>query len=374
MVAGAVETGPTFADAATEWLRYVVHDRKRRPSTLADYRGVVNHALVPEFGDFALETITPERIDTYRARLVDEGRLSPRTINKRLVIMHGILRRAMRVYGLRTNPSALVDRQPLRRSGEFAVLHPAEIDALGRAAKNDQDAALFRVPPSLDSGSARSARSIGPVSTSSSDSSTSAATSRTAARGRRSRGACVSFLSSTRRRTPSNALSRRERFTGDDDLVFVDEVGRHVDDRRLRRRFHDALERAGLPRLRLHDLRHTFRTLAVRAFPLSDVKACMGHADIATTMVHVHHVPQPDAAERLSRLSPRPNPCHAFAPFRDTLGTRTSIQAGRTTRKPARLRGFRHGPAWIRTHLLIALFLRAWVHRWGHAVRTNGHV
>ena len=28
------------------------------------------------------------------------------------------------------------------------------------------------------------------------------------------------------------------------------------------------------------------------AFPLSDVKAYMGHADIATTMLYVHHVPQ----------------------------------------------------------------------------------
>ena len=27
----------------------------------------------------------------------------------------------------------------------------------------------------------------------------------------------------------------------------------------------------------------------------------MGHADIATTMIYIHHVPQVDAAERLSR-------------------------------------------------------------------------
>ena len=28
----------------------------------------------------------------------------------------------------------------------------------------------------------------------------------------------------------------------------------------------------------------------------------MGHADIQTTIVYVHHVPQADAAEKLSRL------------------------------------------------------------------------
>jgi integrase len=51
-----------------------------------------------------------------------------------------------------------------------------------------------------------------------------------------------------------------------------------------------------------HDLRHTFGTLAVHAFPLRDVKAMMGHADISTTMIYAHHVPQTDAAARLSAL------------------------------------------------------------------------
>ena len=54
--------------------------------------------------------------------------------------------------------------------------------------------------------------------------------------------------------------------------------------------------------IRFHDLRHTFGTLAVQVFPLSDVKAYMGHADIATTMIYVRHVPQVDAADRLSQI------------------------------------------------------------------------
>jgi len=49
-------------------------------------------------------------------------------------------------------------------------------------------------------------------------------------------------------------------------------------------------------------LRHTSGTLAVQAFPLTDVKAYMGHADVQTTMIYVHHVPRHDAADRLSRL------------------------------------------------------------------------
>ena len=40
----------------------------------------------------------------------------------------------------------------------------------------------------------------------------------------------------------------------------------------------------------------------MQAFALSDVRAFMGHADISTTMIYVHHVPRHDAADRLGAL------------------------------------------------------------------------
>jgi hypothetical protein len=46
--------------------------------------------------------------------------------------------------------------------------------------------------------------------------------------------------------TALDALSCCERFADEDGLVFVDEVGGHVDDWQLRGRFHAALDRAGL--------------------------------------------------------------------------------------------------------------------------------
>lgn len=97
-------------------------------------------------------------------------------------------------------------------------------------------------------------------------------------------------------------LSRRDHFTGPDDRVFCNDTGDVVGQDLLRRRFTAAVKAAGLERLRFHDLRHTFGTLAVQAFALSDVKAYMGHANIETTMLYVHHVPQHDAADKLSRL------------------------------------------------------------------------
>jgi integrase len=51
----------------------------------------------------------------------------------------------------------------------------------------------------------------------------------------------------------------------------VHAFGKPFDDSAMRRRFYKAMEAAGLSHIRFHDLRHTFGTPAVQAFPLTDV-------------------------------------------------------------------------------------------------------
>ena len=89
---------------------------------MRDYRHVVENALLRAFGEIYLDELTSEMIDAYRVHLVAEDRLSARTINKYLVLMNGILRRAQRHWGLTVNPALGVERQPVRRSGDFRVL------------------------------------------------------------------------------------------------------------------------------------------------------------------------------------------------------------------------------------------------------------
>ncbi|QEC49564.1 phage integrase family protein [Baekduia soli] len=105
------------------------------------------------------------------------------------------------------------------------------------------------------------------------------------------------------------AVSRRDRFIGPEDLVFPSPMGVMLDGPKVRGAFYRALAKAGLGHLRdkeepmtFHDLRHTFGTLAVRAFSVTDVMVMMGHADIKTTMRYVHYVPQHDAAIKLSAV------------------------------------------------------------------------
>jgi len=96
-------------------------------------------------------------------------------------------------------------------------------------------------------------------------------------------------------------LSTRERFTDPDDLVFPDWTGAHEYHSHVRERFHAALRLAGLQRIRFHDLRHTFGTLAVQKLPMRAVQEYMGHAAISTTMIYSHYAPAGDEAAKLGQ-------------------------------------------------------------------------
>jgi integrase len=78
--------------------------------------------------------------------------------------------------------------------------------------------------------------------------------------------------------------------------------------------------------IKFHGLRHSFGTIAVQAFPLSDVQAWMGHADIQTTMRYVHYVPKHDAAQRLGRLLDAENLAPRLAP--NARADRSSAKVG----------------------------------------------
>ncbi len=319
-LAATRRTGATFADAAAEFLRYVADVREREPSTIGDYQGVIAGYLLPRFGERDVASITHHEIEAYRDALMamkrpdGSRRLSNRTVVRHLVVLHAIFKRAARVWGLDRNPASgeLVDRPPVRYSGEFRTLTPDEVrlvaDGMDRPeeraliltaamtglrlgellalrwrdvdfglqrihvrrslanAARQPDGAMRRVEKAPKSGKVRSAPLVDEI---------------------------VVVL---------DRLSRRERFTDQGDLVFCTEVGGHLSDGMLRRRFYGALDRVELPRVRIHDLRHGFGTIAVQAFPITDVQGYLGHAHISTTMRYVHHTPGADAAARLQAV------------------------------------------------------------------------
>ncbi len=71
-------------------------------------------------------------------------------------------------------------------------------------------------------------------------------------------------------------LTRREHWTGEDDLVFPGQGGAHLDASALYRRYKLALRRAGPRDLRFHDLRQTFGTQVLGTASILKVKEWMG--------------------------------------------------------------------------------------------------
>ena len=251
-LSGMVRTGATFADAAAEYLRYVEDERGRKPSTLRGYRSTIQVHLLPAFGTMALEEVTPAAIESWLAI----GAGSPRSRNKVLIQLHGILGRAKKAYGLRENAAADVEKFPQRASGEIQVFSPEEVWALVRVVANPQDAAVFLTAAftGLRMGELLALRWRD----------VDFAGSTVRVRASYYLGQLTTPKSGKVRAVPLApdaaaalaSLGQRKDWVGDADLVFVGETGGHLDGSALRRRYKAALSAAGLRPLRFHDLRH----------------------------------------------------------------------------------------------------------------------
>jgi integrase len=104
---------------------------------------------------------------------------------------------------------------------------------------------------------------------------------------------------STRRSVPMTERLRvelerwrgRSIFDHGEDLVFAHpQLGTPLDHTKVTRRFQAACNRAGVPVIRFHDLRHTFATqLAASGVPLRALQEFLGHADLKTTQIYAHY-------------------------------------------------------------------------------------
>ncbi|MEO6859728.1 MAG: tyrosine-type recombinase/integrase [Solirubrobacteraceae bacterium] len=301
---GMVRTGATFADAAAEYLRYVREDRGRKPSTLRGYRSAIEAHLLPAFGEMAVEDVTTEAIERWLAGF--DG--SAATRNKLLIQLHGILGRAKKVYGLRVNAAAEVEKFARRSSGEIQVFAPEEVWALVRTASSEQDGAMFLTAAftGLRMGELLALRWR--------DVDFAGQTIRV--RASYYLGQLTTPKSGKVRAVPMAPdvasafaqLGRRENWLGDDDLVFAGVAGDHLDGSALRRRYKDALARASLRPLRFHDLRHTFGTRMIAKADIRRVQEWMGHADIQTTMRYLHYAPRAEDAALVAQAFAVPKP------------------------------------------------------------------
>lgn len=74
-------------------------------------------------------------------------------------------------------------------------------------------------------------------------------------------------------------------------VIFASTIGTPLDARNVVRLFHSALERAGLPPMRFHDLRHTWASLLLaQGVGPRTIMDVLGHSQISLTMDTYSHV------------------------------------------------------------------------------------
>lgn len=85
---------------------------------------------------------------------------------------------------------------------------------------------------------------------------------------------------------------RQKANAGADDLIFPNKAGNPINHQNLTNRiFHPALERAGVKRIRFHDLRHTYAALMISmGANIKFLQRQMGHASITTTLDRYGHL------------------------------------------------------------------------------------
>ena len=288
-----------------------------RGSTFENYERMIRRHIVPQIGHLRLARLAPHDLSRLYRRMLDRG-LSPRTAQLAHAILHRALRQAVRWRLVAVNVCDMVDApRPQRR--EFRTLNTEEAIRLLTVAEADPFHALYVL--ALTCGM-RQAELLG-LRWADLDLPGAVLAVRQQAiringgweftppktdKGRRTIALPVLAVRALRQHKMRQAQERLALGPAweDNDLVFPNQVGRPIERQNLiRRSFHPVLNKAGLGRLRFHDLRHSAATLMLaQGIHPRVVQERLGHSTISVTMdVYSHVMPtlQKEAARAMDK-------------------------------------------------------------------------
>lgn len=298
----------TLADFLREWLPAV--QVTLRPSTFASYRANVETHIIPHLGTIPLQNLTPATLNGFYAELLQGARtgrgrgLKATTVHYIHVILHKSLAQAVRWDRLSRNPADQAD--PPRRQADTQMrtwsaeelraflehvrddrLYHAYLVAATTGLRRGEVLGLRWADVDLDAGRLAIRQTLILVRNE-----LAFSTPKTA-KGRRSVAldpVTADALRTYRRTQLEERLAWGPAYQ-DNDLVFCREDGAPIHPQRFYERFDQQVRAAGLPRIRLHDLRHTHATLALQAgVHPKVVSERLGHSSVAITLDTYSHV------------------------------------------------------------------------------------
>jgi integrase len=325
----------TFDQLAQAWIRSKV---RICDTTQSDYQIMLDCFLIPYFGPRKAESLTRLDLERFRSEMSDglpevcrqaretklkglqaenpKARVKPlknpggRTINKCLGVMVSILRYAKKIRALSENVAEGIEKLPTlqgeERCIERNVLAPPELRRTMECA-----AVPYRVPIAIATYTGlREEEILGLKWGDFSIDLSTAEIRRTYRRGRFSK-----TKTGASRRTIEIPVELRAELRAwqpacpknEHDLVCPSVTGRPMQaSALLQRGFVPALARAGVRRVRFHDLRHSFASnLLAAGMDIVTVSKALGHANVQITLVtYAHSVPKPrqGASDRMAAL------------------------------------------------------------------------
>ena len=294
-----------------------------RTSTYLSYESHLRNHICPHIGHMRLDKVDGSTLNGLYATLLEKGRrngsaLSPSTVRRVHAALHRAFRDAVRWDLINRNPADSAD-PPKLRANRRVELTTWSADELARFLRHVGHDPLYPLWMLLATTGMRRGEVLGLRWCDIALDRGEAAVRQTVvshnykidisepktARGRR----VIALDEYTVQRLRS--LKKQECPSSEANLLFHYRTGNPINPIDISKRFIELSREAGLPRIRLHDLRHTHATLALQAgIHPKIVSERLGHSTISFTLdVYSHAIPhlQKEAAGQIaSLLFPKP--------------------------------------------------------------------
>jgi integrase len=308
-----------------EWLPAI--EATVRPSSFRAYKQHVECHICPHLGSVPLQKLSGAQINALYAKLALTGKqngksgLSPLSIRHVHATLHRALKDAVRWERITRNPIDAADPPSIRGDGsrELKTWSAEQLSAFLTSTRDERLSPLWYLlamtgmrrgealglrweDVDLENGRLAVRRALIPIGAA------VVVSEPKTARGRRSVALDPETVEALKRQAAQQLADQLEkgdawRETG---LVFTKEDGEAWHPEVVSRSFRQAVKRSLLPAIRLHDLRHTHATLALRAgIHPKVVSERLGHATIAITLdTYSHAIPamQEEAAVLIADL------------------------------------------------------------------------
>lgn len=288
-----------------------------RTSTYESYEQVLRKRVYPRIGNLKLSKVTGQHLQALYSELQKEG-YSPASVVRTHSILHKAFKQALMWRIIVRNPADEVSRPRIPRH-EMKTLDVEQVRALVEAASSQLWRALFALAGThgLRRGEALATRwrdidlvegSLSVVRTLHHPKGGGYEFSEPKTKNGRRKIRLAQHVLKELRAHRTEQLEHRlaaGEFWVDEDLVFANEFGRPLGEDKVTENFHRALERAELPRIRFHDLRHTAATVMMSlGVHAKMVQETLGHGNVGITLdIYSHVTPdmQQDAVEKLNQ-------------------------------------------------------------------------